>query len=86
MKIVFTESMMNKLSDHKLSLTYPPGTRIRLVQMNDRWNTSVKPGDTGTVTSVRDYIGVINMKWDNGSVLGLMPDVDEFEIIKEETT
>lgn len=83
MKIVFTESMLNKLSDHKLSLTYPPGTRIRLIDMKDPYNTSVKAGDTGTVTSVRDYIGVINMRWDNGSVLGLIPDVDKFEVIKE---
>lgn len=83
MKIIFTESMMNKLSDHRLSLTYPPGTRIRLIDMRDPYNTSVKAGDMGTVTSVRDYIGVINMRWDNGSVLGLIPDVDKFEVIKE---
>ena len=83
MKIQLTESMLNKLSDHRLSLTYPPGTRIRLIHMNDPFNTSVGPGDMGTVTSVRDYIGIINMRWDNGSCLGLAPDVDKFEIIKE---
>lgn len=86
MTIRFTESMMNKLSDHKLSLTYPRGTRIRLINMNDPYKTSVTSGCTGTVISVSDYIGVINMKWDNGSRLGLIPEVDQFEIIKEETT
>lgn len=83
MKIVLTESMLNKLSDHKLSLTYPRGTRIRLLCMHDPFNTTLKSGDKGTVTSVSDYIGVINMRWDNGSCLGLVPEVDEFEVIKE---
>lgn len=83
MKIQLTESMLNKLSDHKLSLTYPRGTRIRLIHMDDPFNTSVKAGDTGTVIGVSDYIGIISMRWDNGSCLGLAPDVDKFEVIKE---
>jgi hypothetical protein len=51
--------------------------------MHDPFNTTLKSGDKGTVTSVSDYIGVINMRWDNGSCLGLVPEVDEFEIVKE---
>ena len=85
MKIQLTENMLNKLSDHRLALTYPRGTRIRLIHMDDPFNTSVKAGDTGTVIGVSDYIGIISMRWDNGSCLGLAPDIDEFEIIKEET-
>lgn len=85
MTIKLTESMLNKLADHKLSLTYPRGTRIRLIHMDDPFNTSVKAGDKGTVIGVSDYIGIISMRWDNGSCLGLAPDVDKFEIIKEET-
>lgn len=85
MKITLTESMLNKLSDHRLALTYPRGTRIRLLCMHDPFNTTLKSGDKGTVIGTSDYIGIISMRWDNGSRLGLAPDIDEFEIIKEET-
>lgn len=60
---------------------YPVGTRIELVYMED--TQAVPSGTKGTVDLVDD-MGTIHMKWDNGRTLGLIPEVDEFKIIKEE--
>jgi hypothetical protein len=55
------------------------GKRIRLISTNDEY-TSLKSGDIGTINFVDDT-GTIFAEWDNGSNLGLLPDVDCFEII-----
>jgi len=55
------------------------GKRIRLISTNDEY-TSLKSGDLGTINFVDDF-GTIFAEWDNGSKLGLLPDVDRFEII-----
>ena len=60
---------------------YPKGTRIKLICMVDI--QSIPSGTKGTVEFVDD-MGTIHMKWDNGRALGLISEVDEFEIIKEE--
>lgn len=39
---------------NELRESYPPGTRVRLVQMNDPFNTTLMPGDEGTVRAVDD--------------------------------
>lgn len=63
----------------RLRKIYPPGTKIKLIKMED---VQAPPSGTiGTVTCVDD-IGTIHMKWNNGSSLGLVPD-DEFVIVKE---
>lgn len=59
---------------------YPKGTRIKLIRMVDIH--SIPSGTKGTVELVDD-MGTIHMKWDNGRALGLIPEIDEFEIIKE---
>lgn len=46
---------------------YPAGTRVKLVEMNDRQAPPI--GTLGTVMYVDD-IGTIHIKWDNGSTLG----------------
>lgn len=61
--------------------TYPKGTRIELIRMEDQW-TDLKPGDRGTVTMVDDA-GQIHMKWDRGSSLALIPGEDQFKVVKE---
>ena len=53
-----------------LKATYPPGTRVELVSMNDPYNEKLKPGDQGTVRLVDD-IGTIFVDWDCGSGLGI---------------
>ena len=54
----------------ELRQNYPPGTRIELIHMDDKW--AVAKGTRGTVTQVDDA-GTIHMKWDNGRTLGLAP-------------
>ena len=72
----------------KLNETYPPGTRLELLHMDDPY-APVPVGTCGTVNYVSDY-GGIDMKWDNGRTLSLMPDKDKFrpltmdEIAEEE--
>jgi hypothetical protein len=60
---------------------YPQGTRIELINMDDPY-APVPSGTKGTVEYVDD-MGQISMKWDNGRTLALIPEVDEFKIIKE---
>lgn len=45
---------------------YPPGTRVRLVKMDDSQAPPI--GTLGTVTGVDD-IGSLLVRWDNGSGL-----------------
>lgn len=71
---------MNKAEYYKK--TYPVGTRIRLLHMDDPYSP-VPDGTTGTVTFVDD-MGTLHMKWDNGRSLGICPDVDSFEVIGKE--
>lgn len=56
-------------------LNYPPGTRIELIHMDDKW--AVPSGTRGTVDYVDDA-GQIHPKWDNGRTLAIVPQVDSF--------
>lgn len=53
------------------------GKRVRLIQMNDP--NPIPPGSEGIVWNVGG--GIINVDWDNGRHLGIIIDVDSFEII-----
>ena len=46
---------------------YPAGTRVELVEMDDRFAPPV--GTQGTVMAVDD-IGTVHVNWDNGSTIG----------------
>lgn len=48
--------------------------------MSEEIAQAVPAGTIGIVTNV-DYIGTIHMAWETGSSLGLIPEVDEFEIV-----
>lgn len=54
------------------------GKRVKLIEMFDDVNP-VEPGTEGTVTSVG--ADVISVDWDNGRVLGMIWELDKFEII-----
>ena len=61
---------------------YKKGTRIECISMDDPYYP-IAPGTKGTVDFVDD-MGTIQMVWDNGRTLGLVPGEDQFKIIKEE--
>lgn len=61
---------------------YPPGTRIKLLCMNDPYHP-VPSGMRGTVEFVDDA-GTLHMKWDNGRSLGVVYGEDDFRTLTEE--
>lgn len=63
---------------------YPEGTRICLDRMNDD-PFPVESGTLGKVDHV-DNIGTVHCVFDNGRILGVIPDVDKFHIIEQEQT
>ena len=69
------------MNAEKIRAMYPKGTRIRLGCMEDP--QAVPPGTMGTVQGVDD-IGQIQMEWDNGRSLSLIPGVDDFCVICEQ--
>ena len=58
-----------------LRAQYPKGTRVELVHTSDPY-TKLQPGTKGTVEFVDD-VGTIQISWDNGSGLGMIPGEDE---------
>ena len=60
---------------------YPPGTRIRLTEMQDPY-APVPPGTEGEVNFIDDA-AQIHMKWSNGRTLALIPGVDRFTVIPQ---
>ncbi len=66
-----------------ISLSLPMvGTKIKLDYTDDPY-TNLKSGDTGVVTK---YNGTpwgwqLGVKWDNGSSLQLIPDIDKWEVL-----
>ncbi len=63
-----------------LRKTYPKGTRIELIGMDDPYSKLVA-GDKGTVMYVDD-MATIHISWDKGSSLGLVYGEDLWKVIK----
>ncbi|HEM2695170.1 DUF4314 domain-containing protein [Streptococcus pluranimalium] len=63
-----------------LRLEYRKGTRVKLIEMNDKWAPPV--GTLGTVKGVDD-LGSLLVSWDNGSSLSVIYGVDKVEKIVE---
>jgi len=58
------------------------GKRIKLILMNDDPKTCpIEPNTMGTIMSVDD-MNYYRVKWDNGRILNLLPEEDEFEIVE----
>ena len=58
------------------------GKRVKLILMNDDPKTNpIAPNTMGTIMSV-DGMNYYRVKWDNGRILNLLPDEDEYEIIE----
>ena len=78
------EEQMSWSELHKLSIelnkAIPKGTRVRCTQMVDD-PYPIPPGTEGTVSHI-DSLCNIHVKWDNGSSLALIRNLDQYEIIK----
>ena len=59
----------------QLRQQYPKGTRLKLISMEDP--QGVPEGTVGEVELVDD-IGQIHVRWETGSGLALIPEVDRF--------
>ena len=55
------------------------GKRVRLIRCDDPY-TKLGYGDLGTVTFIDD-LGTVDVRWDSGSRLGLIPNVDRWEYV-----
>ena len=69
----------NKEIIEHLRRTYPAGTKVELVHMND--DHAPPRGTRGTVIFVDD-IGTIHVRWNTGSSLGLAFGEDVCRIVK----
>lgn len=65
---------MNRELLKELRATYPAGTRVELLSMDDPYRY-MEPGLKGTVKAVDD-IGTIHITWDNGCNLGVVYGID----------
>ena len=66
----------------QLRKQYPKGTKLQLISMrNEKY--PILPGTIGEVTHIDD-LGSIHMKWQNGSSLALIPEVDSFKVVAAE--
>jgi len=57
------------------------GMRIRMIHMDDE--RPVDEGMEGTIRNVDD-MGTIHVTWDDGRTLGVVPNVDEYELLPSE--
>lgn len=71
---------MTKEDIDYLKKTIKKGTRIELINMDD--SQAPEKGTKGTAISVDD-VGDIMVRWDNGSRLKLIPDLDEYKVLDE---
>lgn len=59
--------------------TIKPGDKVRCIAMHDD-PRPVKSGMIGKVQEIDD-IGTIHVVWEDGRLLGLVPGIDEFEVV-----
>ena len=71
----------NQNKGEMLRQRYPEGTRICVDSMDDY--CPIESGTCGTVEFVDDA-GTLHCKFDNGRTLGVIPDVDDFHVVKQE--
>ena len=65
----------------QLRRQYPKGTKLQLLSMrNEKY--PVLPGTVGEVTHIDDA-GSIHMRWENGSSLALIPEIDSFQTVSK---
>lgn len=57
------------------------GKRIRFIHSSDPW-TNLQFGDLGTIVFVDD-LGTLDCTWDSGSSLGMVPGIDQYQILQD---
>lgn len=72
----------NRRMAERYKESYPPGTRIMLLQMGDDPHP-VEPNTRGTVKFVDD-MGTLHCDFDNGRQLGVVPGEDSFRKLTEQ--
>ena len=72
----------NKAYLEQLRKKYPAGTKLQLISMRDE-KYPILPGTIGVVTHIDD-MGSIHLKWQNGSSLAIIPEVDSFRVVRAE--
>ena len=73
----------NEKKVETLRQRYPEGTRICLDSMENDPDP-IPSGTKGTVQFVDDA-GTLHCKFDNGRTLGVIPGVDDFHIVSEDS-
>ena len=74
--------MSIRMEEKRLLLQmYPIGSRIKLIKMDDPF-CKLEKSDEGTVMFIDDMLN-IHVKWDRGSSLALLPEMDLFEAVSE---
>lgn len=64
--MIITERELNRLREQ-----FPEHSRVKLISMDDPYNTKLVPGEKGSVIHVDDT-GTIHVSWDCGSSLGVV--------------
>ena len=71
---------MNKVDIYRKQNEEYKGRRIKCINMVDKF--AVPSGTLGTVRLIDDT-GTIHVNWDNGRTLGIVPEEDSYEFVKE---
>jgi len=72
--------MIKPYALERLKSSYPRGTRVELISMDDPY-TKLVQGDLGTVTDIDDT-GTVFVSWDKGSSLGLVYGIDRYRKVE----
>jgi predicted CopG family antitoxin len=57
------------------------GMRIQMISMDDQH--AIDRGMQGTIVRIDD-LGTLHVKWDDGSTLGVIPEIDEYQLLPNE--
>lgn len=76
------QKIQTNINSENIKKYYKTGQKVRLIKMYD-YIAPIPPLTIGIIEYIDD-IGQIHINWNNGSKLALVPNVDEFEILKAE--
>jgi len=77
MNTILTEKEITEIKNK-----YKPDMKIRLLKDMQLDEQPIKAGEIGVIDHVDD-IGTIHVRWKSGSSLGIVPNIDEFELVEK---